>query len=187
MTDISVCPGKTGSWFAVLSIFIISLLFTFHPINIFADPTIKIGGNIPDFELEGADGKQYKLEQMKGKIIILVMGSRKTEENNEKWIEMLQQTFPESDGINIFSVMDMRIPFFISDDFVRGKIEEMQAEESVTLLMDWDQKVNELLGADKDQTDIIVISREGVLIDHQVGDFSQEKLENLVRELNANL
>ena len=93
---------------------------------------------------------------------------------------MLQQAFPESESTEIFSIMDMcGIPFFISADFVKGKVEEMQAEQSVTLLMDWDQKVNELLGADKKQTDIFVISRDGVLIDHQVGDFSREKLKLL--------
>jgi hypothetical protein len=180
MTDIFVHPGKTGSWFAVLFIFIMSFLFTLQPINIFAEPNIMIGDNIPDFVLEGADGKQYSLKQMKGRMIILVMGPKKTEENNNKWIEILQQEFPESESIEIFSIMDMRgIPFFISDKFVRGKVKEMQAEQSVTLLMDWDQKVNELLGADKGQTDIFVISRDGVLMDHQVGTFDREKLKLL--------
>lgn len=180
MTNVFVRPDKTGSWFAILSIFIMSLLFTFQPINIFADPNIMIGDNIPDFVLEGADGTQYKLQQMKGKITILVMGPKKTEENNNKWIAILQQEFPESESIEIFSIMDMRgIPFFISDDFVRGKVKKMQPEQSVTLLMDWDQKVNELLGADKNQTDIFVISRDGVLIDHQIGAFSREKLKLL--------
>ncbi|MDA3938540.1 MAG: redoxin domain-containing protein [Spirochaetia bacterium] len=178
MTNVFVCPGKTGSWFALLFIFIMVFIFTLQPITIFADSNIMIGDNIPNFELEGADGKQYTLEQMKGKITILVMGPKKTEDNNNKWIEILQQAYPENEGIEIFSIMDMRgIPFFITDNFVRGKVEEMQAVQSVTLLMDWDQKVNELLGADKDQTDIFVISRDGVLIDHKIGDFSQEKLK----------
>ena len=188
MTSIFIHSDRTKSKFVITLIFMIGFLFAFQPITVFADPTIKIGGNIPDFELEGADGKQYKLEQMKGKIIILVMGPKKTEEINNKWIEMLQQAFPESESTEIFSIMDMRgIPFFITDNFVRGKVREMQAVQTVTLLMDWDQKVNELLGADKDQADIFVISRDRVLLDHQVGDFSPEKLKKMVRELNANL
>ena len=180
MTNIFVRPGKTRLWFAVLSTCIMSLLFTFQPITIFADSNIMIGDNIPDFVLEGAYRKQYSLEQMKGRMIILVMGPKKTEENNNKWIEMLQQEFPKSESTEIFSIMDTRgIPFFISEDFVRGKVQEMQEEQSVTLLMDWDQKVNELLGADKGQTDIFVFSRDGVLLNHEVGAFSREKLKLL--------
>ncbi len=172
--------SKAKSWFAVVIIFIMSLLFAFQPIRIFADSNVKIGDNIPNFVLEGADGKQYKLEQMKGKIIILVMGPKKKEENNNKWIEMLLQAFPKSDSLKIFEVFDMRgIPFFISDNFVRGKIKKMQGEHPVTILMDWDQKVNELLGTDKKETDIFVISQDGVLISHKVGAFSQEKLRLL--------
>ena len=188
MTSIFVHSDKTGSWFLILSIFAVNSLFTLQPINIFADQNIMVGDNIPNFVLEDAERKQYSLGQMKGKLTFLVMGPKKTEKNNNKWIKMLQQEFPGNESIEIFSIMDMRgIPFFITDNFVRGKVREMQAEQSVILLMDWDQKVNELLGADKDQTDIFVINPNGVLLVHQVGVFSLEKLGNLVQELKLNL
>ena len=113
--------------FAVGIAFIMSLLFAFHPADIFACSEVKIGEKFPNFVLEGADGNQYELEQMKGKVIILVMGPRDQTENNTKWAELLKQTFQENDSLEVFSVFDMRgIPFFISKGFVRGKVKEKQ-------------------------------------------------------------
>jgi len=141
---------------------------------------VKIGEQVPNFVLEGADGNQYELEKMNGKVIILIMGSRKTSENNDRWVKMLQQTFPKDDSLEIFLVFDMRgIPFFISKGFVRGKVKEKQKEHPVTILMDWGQKVNKLLGADKDKTDIFAIDPGGVLVSHQVGTYSEKKLRLL--------
>ena len=47
--------------------------------------------------------------------------------------------------------------------------------------MDWEQKVNKLLGADKDESDVWVIAANGILVSHMVGLYSDDKFR-LVRD-----
>lgn len=158
-------------------VFVIGLFLTFLPTDLSADSNVEVGDRVPNFVLEGADGNKYEQKQMKWKIIILVMGPRKTSDNNTKWAKMLQQTFTKSKDVKIFSVFDMRsIPFFISNNFVRKKVKEKQEKHLLTILMDWKQKVNKLLGADKDKTDIFVIGPDRILVSHQAGSYSEKKL-----------
>lgn len=154
-----------------------SFLFIFCPIVTYAEAKVNIGKKAPNFVLEGADGTKYELKQMKGKTVILIMTPRKMEEDRNKWVEMLLKSFPPNDSLQIFTVFDMRgIPFIITDNFVRGKVKEKQNKHPVTILMDWKQKVNKLLGANEDETDIFVINAGGVLVSHIVGAYNDEKL-----------
>lgn len=154
-----------------------SFLFALFPILTIAEAKINIGEKVPNFVLESADGTQYELKQMKGKTVILIMTPRKMEEDRNKWVEMLLKSFPKNDSLQIFTVFDMRgIPFFITDDFVRGKVKEKQEKHPATILMDWKQKVNKLLGANEDETDIFVFDAAGVLVCQEVGAYSDEKL-----------
>lgn len=154
-----------------------SFLFIFCPIETYAEAKVNIGKKAPNFVLEGADGTKYELKQMKGKTIILIMAPRKVEDDRNRWVKMLLKSFPPNDSLQIFTVFDMRgIPFFITDDFVRGKVKEKQEKHPATILMDWKQKVNKLLGANEDETDIFVFDAAGVLVCHEVGAYNDEKL-----------
>ena len=166
-----------------IMLFCLSFLFILQVSSVFAGSKtkVKVGDKVPNFTLEDAYEKRYELEKMKGKVIILIMGTRKTKENNNRWRQMLQQTFSKNNSIEIFTVADMRIPFFISKSFVREKIKEKikKGEIPVHFLLDWEQKVNKLLGADKDKTDIFAIDPSGVLVNHQLGAYSDEKFRHL--------
>ena len=154
-----------------------SFIFIFCSIVTYAEAKVNISEKVPNFVLEGTDGEQYELEQMKGKTVILVMAPRKTEDDRNKWVEMLLKSFPQNDSLQIFTVFDMRgIPFIMTDNFVRGKVKEIQDKHPVTILMDWKQKVNKLLGANKKDIEIFIIDAAGVLVSHEVGAYSDEKL-----------
>ena len=175
-----------------IMLFCISFLLFLHTSFVFAESKVKVrvGDKIPNFVLEDAYEKRYELKQMRGKAIILIFGSRKTEENNDRWREMLEKAFPKNDSLQIFSVGDMQgIPFFITKGFVRGKVKEMikKGEVPVAFLLDWDQKANKLLGADKDSTDIFAIDPVGVLLSHQVGLYTEEKFSILKSKIEEAL
>ena len=149
-----------------------------------ADQNLKIGDKVPDFVLEGADGQQYRLDKMGGKTVILVLSPRKVGDDGDRLVNMLMKSFPKNEGLEIFTVFDMLgIPFFITDDFVRGKVREKQENHPVTILMDWKQKVNNLLGANEDEIDVFIIDPSGFLVSHQVGTYSEHKLNLLIKEI----
>ncbi|MCK5242658.1 hypothetical protein KAR34_09420 [bacterium] len=64
-------------------------------------------------------------------------------------------------------------------NFVIGKIKKKKCP--VTMLMDWEQKVNKLLGTNKAETDVLIIAADGVLVSHMAGPYSEEKLQ-MVRD-----
>lgn len=151
---------------------------------------IRVGDKVPNFVLEDAYEKRYELEKMKGKVIILIMGSKSTEEDINRWAEVLQQTFSNNDSLEIFSVAEMRnIPFFVSKSFIRKKVKEKLKKDNfpLTTLLDWDQKVNKLLDADRDEADIFAIDPDGVLVSHQVGTYSEDKLKLLRKKIEKPL
>ena len=157
---------------------------------------VRIGEEVPNFVLEDVDENRYELEQMKGKVVILIMGSKSTEEDINRWAEVLQQTFSNNDSLEIFTVAEMRnIPFFVSKSFIRKKVKEKLKKDNfpLTTLLDWDQKVNNLLGADKDKVDIFAINKKGILTHHQIVPYSKEnfsilksKIEEALKSGNKN-
>jgi len=164
----------------VLLILVFGNFMVLIPDVLVAKQNIKIGDKVSNIALEGADGKQYELEQMKGKTVIFVMAPREVEDDRNRWVKMLLKSFPQNNNLQIYSVLDMRgIPFFITDYFVRGKVKEKQEMHPVTILMDWKQKVNNLLGADKNETNIFIIDANGILVSSQVGTYSEVKLRLL--------
>ena len=169
----------------ILSLMIFSI---FHSSLIFAEINVKIGDIVPNFIITDADDKEYELEKMKGKVIVFVMGPRKKSENNNWWVEKINEVYSENDTLKIFTVFDMRgIPFFITKKFVKGKVKEQQEFHSETILLDWDQKVNRLLGAEKTETDIFVIDANGILVYHQKGKYSEEALSVVKDKIDETL
>lgn len=165
-------------------VLVLCCILVFVPKILAAKSQIKINERVPNFVLESADGIQYELKKMKKKTVILIMAPRKVEDDRNRWVKMLLKSFPQNDSLQIFSVLDMRgIPFFITDDFVREKVKEKQDKHPVTILMDWKQKVNNLFGANEKETDIFVIGAGGVLVSHQVGTYSEHKL-NCIKKRN---
>ena len=155
---------------------------------VFAKINVDIGEQVPDFTLTDVEDNKYKLEKMRGKIIILVMGPRSKDENNTWWAEKLDEVYSENDTLEIFTVLDMQgIPFMITREFVIGKVKEKQENHAVTLLLDWKQKVNKLLGAEKKETDIFVIDANSILIHYQKGKYSEEALSVVKNKIDEAL
>ncbi len=158
---------------------------------------VKVGEKMPNFKLEGTDDKEHELEKMKGKVVVLIMGSRKLDEENYRWLHALGITFKEKiekeDGeIKIFQVADMRgVPRFMPKSVVRRLAKKFMLDEKKKLpftkivLFDWKQKVNKLLGADKDKVDIFVIDKKGVLAHHQVVLYSEEHFSVLKSKIEG--
>ena len=174
-------------------IFCVCFLLLFQSSFVFAESKVKVkvGEKMPDFILEGTDDKEHELEKMKGKVVVLIMGSRKLDEENDRWLYALGAAFKEKieeeDGeLRIFQVADMRgIPRFMPKSTVRRLAKKFMLDEKKqflfarVILFDWNQKVNKLLGADKDKVDIFVINKKGVLAHHQVVPYSEENFSAL--------
>ena len=185
-----------------IMLFCMSLLLLLQPSFVFAKSKVKVkvGDKVPNFTLEGIDGKQYELKKMKGKVVVLVMASRKLDEETDHWLLELHNAFKEEvnkkekSKINIFEVADMRsVPRFMPKAVVRRLAKKFMQEEKEKLpftkiiLFDWKQKVNKLLGAEKDKVDIFVIDKKGILAHHQVVPYSKKNFPILKSKVEETL
>ena len=166
-----------------IMLFCAGILLLIQPSLVFAGSKIGVGDQVPNFTLEGTDDKQHELEKMKGNVVALIMGSRELEEEEDRWMVALFHTFKEEmekeeGGIQLFEVADMRsVPRFMPKAVVRRLAKQFMRDEALpftnVMLFDWKQKVNELLGAEKDKVDIFVVDKKGILVHHQVVPYSE--------------
>ncbi len=184
-----------------ITLFCISFLLLLQPSFVLAKSKVKVkvGNKVPNFTLEGMDGKQYELKKMKGKVVVLVMGSKELDEEEDLWEGELHNAFKEEvkkkeSTLKIFEVADMRaVPRFMPKSVVRRLAKKFMQKENKKLpfpkimLFDWKQKVNKLLGAEKDKVDIFVIDKKGLLAHHQVVPYSKKNFSVLKSKIGETL
>lgn len=180
-------------------LFCVCFFLLLQPFSAIAESKVKVkvGEKFPNFKLEGTDDKQHELEKMKGKVFVLIMGSKKLDEENDRWLYALGAAFKEKiekedSELKIFQVADMRgIPRFMPKSTVRRLAKKFMKDEKLPftkiVLFDWKQKVNELLGADKDKVDIFVVDKKGILAHHQVAPYSAESSSALKSKIEEAL
>lgn len=155
----------------------------------FGAERIAVGDEVPNFILQDADDNVYEPVRMKGNMVILLMGTRELRGENRQWAAALKETFATKDSVKILMVADMRgIPFFLSKEFIKGRIRS--DKQPVPLLLDWDQKVNQLLGTEEGKINIFVIGSDGLVLHHETCiNYSEEgysKLQAKIEEFLIN-
>jgi len=166
----------------------IGFLLLLQPSFVFAESKVKIkvGEKVPNLTLEGTDDKQHELAKMKGKVVVLVFGTRKLDEETDRWLLELHNAFKEANkeegNIKIFEVVgDM--PRFMPKAVVIPLAKKFMLDKKLPftkiVLFDWGKKVSKLLGVDEDKINIFVIDKKGILAHHQVVPYSEKNLSIL--------
>jgi hypothetical protein len=178
-------------------LFCVGLLLLLQSSLVFAGAKVRVGDKVPNFTLGGTDDKRHDLQKMKGNVVVLIMGSRELDEEEDRWMVALFHTFKEEmekeEGkIQLFDVADMRsVPRFMPKTVVRRLAKQFMQDEALpftkVMLFDWKQKVNNLLGADKDKVDIFVVDKKGILSHHQVVPYSEANFSVLKGKIEEDL
>lgn len=144
-----------------------------------AEEGLKVGDYAPEFTLEDARGKSYALKEMKGNYVFLLFSNRNFKNENRKYAKALKDYYAEQTNVKIFMIADLRgIPFFITRSFIKERI----AKENlpVPLLLDWEQKVNNLYGTDPKKINVIVTDTTGkIILWEKCGNYDQETIKIL--------
>lgn len=165
---------------------LVFFLFVISIGHLFADQTsIKIGYPMPDFTIEDSNREIHKLENMRGKVILFIMGARGVWEDILSWASALNDHFNGNEDLVIFAVAPMHVPSFISREIVYKKAKE--ESWPVKVLLDWEQNLYKSLNAKEDITNIFVINREGIITHYQEGKYSDSNFELLKGKVNTSL
>ncbi|MEW6606392.1 MAG: cobalamin-dependent protein [bacterium] len=147
--------------------------------------TVEIGSPFPEFSLPTVSSdEKISLQSFKGKVIVLVVGSRKSDTEAEKWAENTRHQFKNNGlfWVQQFASCPEKLPFFISKKFVRRMMKKGRAPDS--MMTDWNRKVTPTLGITDDTIPhVFLIDKLGVLRYKVSGCFSHEKMDRLNKEI----
>lgn len=154
-----------------------------------------IGINAPDFALQDAEDKDYKLKEMKGNVVILIMGNHQTRKETDKWAEAIKKDYAKdekpalerSEGLKIFMIADMRgVPWFIPKGFIKGWLKK--DKPPVTLLLDWDGKTHIAYKTQEKKPNVFIISKVGKIayrMDANYNDETYKETRSKIKETLA--
>ncbi|MBM3242333.1 hypothetical protein FJZ31_39200 [Candidatus Poribacteria bacterium] len=161
-----------------------------------------IGINAPDFALQDAEDKDYKLKEMKGNVVILIMGNRQTRKETDKWAEAIKKDYAKDEkpalkrsegfdgklreGLKIFMIADMRsVPWFIPKGFIKGWLKK--DKPPAPLLLDWDGKTHFAYATQEKKPNIFIISKVGKIVYRMDANYDDEKYKGLKAEIERTL
>ncbi|HIE27902.1 TPA: redoxin domain-containing protein [Candidatus Poribacteria bacterium] len=190
----------------VYGIILIVLLCTIA----FAKEELKIGMDAPDFALQDAEDKNYKLKEMKGDVVILIMGNSKTRKETDKWAKAIKKDYSKyeelpserkkksalgrSEGLKIFMIADMRsVPRFVPRGFIKGWLK--MNKPPATLLLDWDGKTHiaykpnscEFGYTQKRKPTVFIISKVGKIAYRIDANYNDKTYKKVKTEIKRNL
>ena len=145
----------------------------------------KIGDPAPKFTLKDADDKEHSLEKLLGKdeesrkIVILIMGDLKVRKDANKWAKELDKLYKEKkEEVALLMVADLRdLPFFVTEGMVKWGTKREKLP--VTIVLDWEGKINKLYKTQKRKTDIFIVNSDGKIAYHQVDKHSKDAVKKM--------
>lgn len=150
----------------------------------------KVGTNAPDFTLEDAEGAEHALKKLRGKTVLLIMGNRKIQKEDDKWAAAFRKDYGKSHkGVVAYIVADMRsVPGFIPKRFIKNQLKKNKPP--VALLLDWNGKVHQAYHTQKQKPNLYLIHPNGKIAFHIKANFDKKsygKLKKVVNEIQQSL
>jgi len=147
---------------------------------------LKVGMKAPDFILQDAEDKDYKLKEMKGNVIVLIMGNRKTRKGTDKWGMSIGKNYRKNKKLKTFIIADMRgIPWFIPKSFIKGQLKK--DKPPATLLLDWGGKTHIAYKTRKKEPNIFIISKLGKIAFRLNANYDDKVFKKLNAEIKKAL
>ena len=176
------------------------ILMVLFCMTAFSEEIELIGINAPDFALQDVEDKDYSLKEMKGNVVILIMGNSKTRKETDKWAEAIQKDYAKDkkpaleqseefegelrEGLKIFMIADMRgVPWFIPKGFIKACLRK--DKPPATMLLDWDGKTHIAYETQEKKPTVFIISKVGKIayrIDANYDDKTCKKVKAKIKK-----
>jgi peroxiredoxin len=164
----------------------------------FSEKELKIGMEAPDFALKDAEDKNYKLKEMRGEVVILIMGNSKTRKETDKWAKAIKKDYSKyeqpdsepsknpalerSEGLKIFMIADMRsVPRFVPRGFIKGWLR--MNKPPATLLLDWDGKTHIAYKTGDKKPNVFIINKAGKIAYRRDANYDEQTYKKVKVEI----
>lgn len=153
-----------------------------------SDKELKVGDEAPKFLLKDADDKEFSLDQILRKekepikLLILIIGDRSTRESGNKWAAEFHKLYEKNKDIVILMIADLRgLPFFVTEGIVKWGVK--REKTPVTILLDWDGKVNQLYRTERGKSNIVIVNDKGLISLYYKGNYSEEAFKKVMAKI----
>lgn len=174
--------------FAFIVVLIITLVACLLASGKPPEKDLKVGDKAPKFILKDADDKEYSLDQFLKrekdpiKVLILIIGDRSTRESGNKWASEFNKLYEKNKDIAMLMIADLRgLPFFVTEGLVKWGVK--QEKTPVTILLDWDGKVNQLYKTEKGKSNIVIINSKGIISMYHKENYSDEAFKKVTAKI----
>lgn len=115
-----------------------------------------------DFSLEDPQAKKYSQTDMEGKIILVVLQSRKTLDTAIACKTELKKLLQENQKVQMIAIMDLRKrPPLVPKSVLKKKISGQDpTSKEIPFLLDWDGAVTQALGGEDSKCTVLVVNPE---------------------------
>jgi len=145
---------------------------------------LKPGIQAPDFTLKDADENSYSLSEMRGKTIVLLIGTREAQKEGDKWILAIDKDYKQYQNLTYYLIADLRgLPFFVTKGMVKWGVRRENLPFKT--LLDWDGKTAERYKAKKGLPNLFIIDRNGKLAYSFSGKLSDETYAKFKQKLDS--
>jgi hypothetical protein len=138
---------------------------------------------VSTIELPGLDGETDSLAAHRGRVVLVLVVTAKRLRTIRPWEEDLRQRF---EGLEVLRVTDVPADSKASLDRVAGKLRE-RVPDGVSVLLDLERRWATALGLDTGTPNLLVIGRDGALLDAFAGRHDPELADRVAASLARRL
>ena len=168
----------------IISIFLFLIIFVTHGLRGQNGEPLRVGTAAPIFSLYDQYDNEFKLENSKGNVVILLIGDRFAREKLANWGKAVGKEF----GNRVKIVFIISMPYM--PPFLRGWIKaKFKGEDNAdnkkndSVLIDWGGKIFEMYESVEKTANLILIDRQGILTDIERGEIKPECKEKLFKSI----
>lgn len=147
---------------------------------------LKVGDPAPEFTLKDAYDKEYSfkalLDRKETKIAVLLMGDRKVRKDANKWAIELHKIYGTRKDVVMLMLADLRdLPFFATEGMVKWGTKREKLP--VTILLDWEGKVNQKYNTQKKKTDLFIVDSDSKVLYYQAEKYSDKMFRKVTTKM----
>lgn len=143
-----------------------------------ANKPLKVGDKAPDFVLQDAADKPHSMKKLRGKVVVLILGNRKIQKEDDKWAHAIQKDYQENSRVTAYIIADMRsVPRFVPKALIKRQLKKNRPP--VTLLLDWKGETHRAYQTQKEMPNLYVVNPDGEIAFHIKANFGDEEYKEL--------
>ncbi|MFQ3674959.1 MAG: YtfJ family protein [Endomicrobiia bacterium] len=164
---------------------VVTICFIVFPLTNSSAQSLKIGSAAPLFKIESGENEVLSLDMIRGKTIFIFYETKDVVEKN-RLLKNRLNTFYDAQPENVkksivrLPVIDCSSAFWPLIGIWKSKLVENSKKEGITIYGDWDGKMKSAYMMKNNESNIVIIDKEGLIKYFAFGKISEEEIIEII-------